>query len=195
MYLIVGLRNPGAKYEKTRHNIGEMLLQEFIKPLGVDMKKSTFKGDFGSAIVNGNKVLFLLPSTYMNLSGEAILRCMEYYKIGLSDLLVICDDVEIPFGTIRIRPKGSSGGHNGLKNIQQQLGSSDFARLRLGVGKNQYGDLADYVVAPFTPDEKVQMQDFLVRGTKVLSTWLSEGIEAASQKAGELNKFIEVKGE
>jgi PTH1 family peptidyl-tRNA hydrolase len=130
----------------------------------------------------------------MNLSGFSVQTAVDYYKLPLQNLLILCDDVDIPFGEIRIRAEGGTGGHNGLKHIEQQLASPFYSRLRLGVGKDPSRDLADYVLERFSSREIDEMQPFLDRGIEVVKTWARQGVPVASQKAGQLNHDYKLKG-
>ena len=192
-YLIVGLGNPGTKYEKTRHNLGFMAVEALARKQGLSLKRGMrIEGKAASGIIAGKKVYLLMPSTYMNLSGTAVRKAVQYYKIALDHILVIVDDVYIKFGAMRLRPSGSAGGHNGLKSIEACL-STDYSRLRMGVGP-QEGDLMkgqmaleDYVLAGFSFSEQVQLSQVVDNGVSVAEAWLSQGVEAASQLAGELS--------
>jgi peptidyl-tRNA hydrolase, PTH1 family len=194
-YLIVGLGNPGVKYEKTRHNLGFIVVDALARKHGITLKRGfRLNGKVGKGDVNDNKVHLLLPSTYMNLSGTAVRKAVQYYKISLDRILVIVDDVYLKFGAMRIRPSGGTGGHNGLKSVEACLVTPDYSRLRMGVGP-QEGDLSnglnqaleDYVLANFTFSEQVQLSQFVDHGASVVEAWLSQGLEAASQLAGELS--------
>ncbi len=191
--LIVGLRNPGDKYRHTRHNIGAMLVERVSEQQSLSWH-AAFQGEVGSGILEERKIYFLLPSTYMNLSGFSVRAAVDYYNIPLENLLILCDDVDIPFGEIRIRAEGGTGGHNGLKHIQQQLATPFYARLRLGVGKNPQQDLADYVLERFSGRETEEMPAYLDRAIEVMKTWIRSGVPVASQKAGQLNHDYKLKG-
>ena len=147
MYLIAGLGNPGTKYEGTRHNIGWQVIDELAEKYNIRVLENKFKGLTGKGMIGSEKVLLLKPLTYMNLSGESIAEAVRFYKIDeTTELIVIADDISLDVGQIRIRKKGSAGGHNGLKNIIAQLGHENFARIKMGVGEKPAGyDLADYV--------------------------------------------------
>ncbi len=193
-YLIVGLGNPGTKYEKTRHNLGFMVVEAIARKQGLSLKRGMrIDGKVASGVIAGKKVYLLMPSTYMNLSGTAVRKAVQYYKIAPDHILVIVDDVYIKFGAMRLRPSGSAGGHNGLKSIEACLSTSDYSRLRMGVGP-QEGDLTngqmaleDYVLAGFSFSEQVQLSQVVDKGASVAEAWLSQGVEAASQLAGELS--------
>jgi len=161
MYIIAGLGNPGKKYEFTRHNIGWMALDSFAESEGIKINRIRFRALCGEGIVAGKKVLLMKPQTFMNLSGEAVAEACNYYNIAPDRVLVLCDDVAIPFNRIRIRTKGSAGGHNGLKNIIAMLGSDQFPRVRIGVSdrSDETTDLADWVLGSFSGTEKKKLND------------------------------------
>lgn len=155
MYLIAGLGNPDKKYDMTRHNIGFDCVDMIASDNGSDIKKLKHKALTETIYIESEKVILAKPQTYMNLSGESIRDIAEFYKIDPENVIIICDDISIPLGKIRIRPKGTDGGHNGLKSIIYQLQSDKFTRIRVGVGAPQHKDydLADYVLGRFSPDE------------------------------------------
>lgn len=154
MYLIVGLGNPGKRYEKTRHNVGFSAIDKIAERLDIDVSKLKFKGQFGQGTYKGEKVILLKPQTYMNNSGESVQAFYKYYNIENDRLIVLVDDIDIDFGTVRIKKKGSAGTHNGMKSIIQMLGHGDFSRIKIAVGKKpSYMDLANFVLGRFTSDE------------------------------------------
>lgn len=155
MYLIAGLGNPEKKYEATRHNIGFETVDLLAHKLGISMNKLKHKAIFGECNIKGEKVIVAKPQTYMNLSGESIRDIVNFYKIPVENVIVICDDINLEAGRIRIRPKGSDGGHNGLKSIIYQLADDGFTRIRMGVGapKGEHYNLADYVLGKFSKEE------------------------------------------
>ncbi len=160
--LIVGLGNPGRKYENTRHNIGAYVLFYFVKSLGAEFKSmAKVDGYVAQGIVEGRKVIFLLPTTYMNLSGGAVVKCMKYYNISAQDLLVLSDDTYISFAEVRLRVGGSAGGHNGLKDIENCLGTKEYPRLRIGIGEKTTEDLADFVLQDFSKAEMEKMDEIV----------------------------------
>lgn len=153
--IIAGLGNPGRKYEHTRHNCGYEAVDRLAEKYGIRMDKRKFRGCCGAGEIDGVKVLLVKPETYMNLSGECLREACGFYKTDPEkELIVLCDDISLPCGTLRIRTKGSAGGHNGLKNIIEQLGTQNFTRVKIGVGEKPEGyDLADYVLGHFHGDE------------------------------------------
>ena len=154
MYLIAGLGNPDKKYEATRHNIGFETIDLLAHKEGIRLTKLKHKAVCGDGIICGEKVIIAKPQTYMNLSGESIRDIVKFYKIPVQNVIVVCDDINLEIGRLRIRPKGSDGGHNGLKSIIYQLASDDFVRIRMGVGapKGEHYDLADYVLGKFSKE-------------------------------------------
>lgn len=153
MKLIVGLGNPGREYEKTRHNIGFQMIDKFAKELGVSINKSKFNGLYGEVLINGEKVVLLKPQSYINLSGEVIRSFVDFYKISINDILIIHDDLDLSVGTYKIKQKGSSGGHNGLKNIELHLGTQEYKRIKVGISNNKNIDTKDYVLGKISKEE------------------------------------------
>ncbi len=162
MKLIVGLGNPGREYEDTRHNAGFKAIDILAQHLNVDVSQKGFKGLYGTKNIFGEKVFILKPQTYMNLSGESVRAVMDYYKIHISDLIVIYDDIDLPIGKIRIKEKGSAGGQNGMKDIIKHMGTQQFLRVRVGIGNDSRIELKNYVLGKFTKDEIVGFNESLV---------------------------------
>lgn len=190
-FLVVGLGNPGAKYEKTRHNMGFMVVQALAEKEGFPFKRGwRVNGKIAGGIIAGKKVHILMPSTYMNLSGGAVRKCLDYYRVPLQNLLVIVDDVYLSLGTMRLREKGSAGGHNGLKSVEWHLRTQNYLRLRMGVGGKSLSEsaLEAYVLGNFEAEEQRILPDAIEAGAAVAARWLTQGIESASQLAGELTK-------
>lgn len=180
--LIVGLGNPGKAYELTRHNIGFRILDEISKQLGVCFQvKKEFKGECAQGCVGERKVYLLKPTTYMNLSGEAVKALTDYYKISPEHVLVICDDVYLPCGRLRLKDRGSSGGHNGLKSIEKMLATNLYIKLKVGVDQDATWDLADYVLAPFTQQERLKLPEVIAEAADVALTWSRIGYTSAIQ--------------
>lgn len=180
--LIVGLGNPGKAYELTRHNIGFKIVQEIAQQMGCSFQvKKEFRGECSQCVVEGRKVFLLMPTTYMNLSGESVKALTDYYKISPEQVLVICDDVYLPFGRLRLKDRGSSGGHNGLKSIENTLATSLYIRLKVGVDQDVNRDLADYVLAPFTKDEQQKLASVISEAADVALTWATSGYTKAIQ--------------
>ena len=164
MYLVVGLGNPDKKYLNTMHNMGFMAIDLVAKSLGVEFNKKEFKGVTCQTAVNGQKVVLLKPYTYMNLSGSSLIEAVNFYKIPLSNVIVVYDDIDLNKGVLRIREKGSAGTHNGMRDIINKLGSGDFARIRVGIKPTNFlGDLKDYVLSQVTKEDKVLIDEALLR--------------------------------
>ncbi len=173
-FLVVGLGNPGKEYVYTRHNIGFRVLESFAKKKNTSFQKKKKQALFTS-FEEGEKTVFLIwPQTYMNLSGDAVKKWVRFLKIPKEHVLVITDDAEIPFGKLRFRKKGSSGGHNGLKSIEDALKSQEYARLRWGVGRDEKRDLADFVLEEFTKEEEQQVPLITQRAIEEIEKWLQE---------------------
>lgn len=181
MYLIVGLGNPGKQYENTRHNVGFDAVDLLVDEYRVPSSGKQHKAMYGKGVIAGQKVILAKPLTYMNLSGESVRALVDYYKINPEEeLIVIYDDISLEPGKIRIRKKGSAGGHNGIKNIIAQLGTQNFQRIKVGVGEKPKGwDLADYVLGHFSKAERAQMEEGYDRATEAVRLILAGEIDAA----------------
>lgn len=183
MYIITGLGNPGQKYKSTRHNVGFMALDKIAKKLSVKVSKVKFKGLFGSTNYKGEKVLLLKPHTYMNRSGEGVKDIISFYKIPPENLIVIYDDMDLPLGKIRVRPKGSSAGHNGIKSIIYQLSSENFARVRIGIGKPPENfETANYVLGKFNDTEKEIIEKAIDAAADAALVIVEKGIQDAMNR-------------
>lgn len=181
--LIVGLGNPGKDYEKTRHNIGFRVIDRVSEKLGVKVNTIKFKGLYGETRYAGQKVQLLKPQTYMNLSGESIREVTDYFKLSSDEVLVIVDDIDIDFATLRIRPQGKSGTHNGLKSIIKCLGSQKFPRLRIGVGeKHPNQDLAKFVLSNFTKEEEKSIEEAIERAADAVLDVIEHGLDYSMNK-------------
>lgn len=180
IYLIVGLGNPGAKYENTRHNVGFRVAERLARKHGLSFDKTEHHAQTASGSILGKRVLLAKPMTYMNESGNAVQPIASFYKIEPDHILVVGDDIDIPLGTLRLRKSGSSGGQNGLKHILQRLGTQEIARARFGVGRPP-GRMnpADYVLAPFKGDEAILAEEITDRAAQAVEAWLTDGIEMA----------------
>ncbi len=184
MYLIAGLGNPGTQYEMTRHNIGFHTIDYIADELGVKVKKLKYKALYGECEIAGEKVLLIKPQTFMNLSGESIVEFVKFFKVPVENVIIISDDISLATGRIRVRPKGSAGGHNGLKSIIYMLSSDAFPRVRIGVGAPAHSDydLADYVLGKFTKDEIPVLEDAIVKAYKASQEIIKNGPESAMNK-------------
>ena len=190
MYLIVGLGNPDRQYEGTRHNVGFEVIDRLADRLFVSVEEKKFRGYYGKGIIGGQKVILLKPQTYMNLSGESVRAAADFYKIQPEHIIVVYDDVSLDVGQLRIRTKGSAGGHNGIKNIIAHLGTQVFPRIKVGVGEKPKGyDLADYVLGHFSKSEREMMDegyDNAVRAAElILSGQLNEAMNEFNRKKKE----------
>lgn len=179
MYLIVGLGNPGKKYELTRHNIGFEAVDLLARQLSVDINKTKFKALIGEGRIGSEKVILAKPQTFMNLSGESVQAMMAFYGIGPENLIVIYDDIDTEPGKIRIRKKGSAGTHNGMRSIIGLIKRDDFPRVRIGIGKQQHGDLADYVLGRFSKDEIPVMGEALDKAKDSVLMMIEKNIDDA----------------
>ena len=181
MYLIVGLGNPGKQYDMTRHNIGFHVIDYIADEKNVKVNKLKFKALYGETNYGGEKILLIKPQTYMNLSGESVREFCAFYKIPPENVIVINDDVSLPPGKIRIRQKGSAGGHNGLKSIIYQLNSDNFPRVKIGVGSPSHEgyDLADFVLGRFTKEEIPVLEDAIVRTSKACEEIVLKNVQSA----------------
>lgn len=183
MFIVVGLGNPGTKYANNRHNIGFMVIDYLSRVHKFKVNKIKHKALIGECHFGMEKVVFAKPQTYMNLSGKSVFDIVEFYKIPMDRLIVIYDDVDLDTGVIRLRYKGSSGTHNGMKSIIYLLESEDFPRVRIGIGKPpDYMDLADYVTDNFTKDEIPIMEDAVIKAASSIEEIIRNGINAAMNK-------------
>ncbi len=182
MKLIVGLGNPGKKYELTRHNAGFVVLDYYAKQVNVPISKVKFKSYYNEVTIAGEKVILMKPQTYMNLSGEAVASAVKYYNLEMSDVLVIYDDIDIDFGKLRIRKQGSAGTHNGMRSIIYQLKSDDFARIRVGIGRDGGQELHDYVLRRFPKDDWDQLREVVARAGDAIDAFIRDGIDAAMNR-------------
>lgn len=184
MYLIAGLGNPGTKYDMTRHNIGFHTIDCIADKYGVKVKKLKYKALFGECEINGEKVLLVKPQTYMNLSGESIVDFVRFFKIPVENVIIISDDISLAAGKIRIREKGSAGGHNGLKSIIYMLNSDKFCRVRIGVGapQNENYDLADFVLGRFTKDEIPLLEKAMLNAVDAVGEIIKNSAQSAMNK-------------
>lgn len=181
MYVIVGLGNPGKEYEYTRHNVGFDAVEELIEKNSIPQSGVKFHAMYGKGMINGEKVVIAKPLTYMNLSGQSVRELVDYFKIDpKEELIILYDDIDLEPGQIRIRSKGSAGGHNGIKSIIQHLAIQEFTRIKIGVGSKQSGwDLADHVLGRFSKEERSQVDQAISRSLKAVEMILEEGITLA----------------
>ena len=176
MKLVVGLGNPGRKYAGTRHNVGWQVLAELAKRHAASRPREKFHGELAEARIGEEAVYLLCPMTYMNESGKSVAAAVEFYKLELADLLVVCDDINLPIAKLRFRIKGSAGGQKGLNDILKRLATDEAPRLRIGVGSPPPGwDAADYVLGKFTADETPQIEEAVVKAADAVEVWVKEG--------------------
>ena len=191
MILIVGLGNPGMEYAATRHNVGFDMLTYLGDRYDIALRRKEGRAVVGKGFIEGQKVILAQPQTYMNLSGESVRALMDFYKLDEEDLVVICDDINLSVGQVRIRPKGSAGGHNGIKSIIQHIGTQEFTRIRIGVGgKPEGGDLVKHVLGRFSREEDGMLRDVFALAEEGLLEILTEDVASAmnrvnGKKAGE----------
>lgn len=181
MYLIVGLGNPGRQYEGTRHNMGFDTVDYLIDKYQIPQSGVKFNAMYGTGMIGGQKVILMKPLSYMNLSGTPVQAMASYFKVDPeTEMIVIYDDIDLNPGQLRIRKQGSAGGHNGMKDLIQKLGTQKFLRIKVGVGAKPKGwDLADYVLGRFSPEERKIVDESLVRAADAVKLILSEGVDAA----------------
>ena len=189
MKLVVFLGNPGKEYDNTRHNIGFMFLDYYIKKKKISVEwASKFNGLFFDTIINGEKVIFLKPQSYMNLSGTVVNKFVSYYKIDISDILIVCDDLDLSIGNFKLKSKGSSGGHNGLKNIEECLKTQDFKRLKIGISKNHEIDTKDYVLGKLSKEENNVIDKTYEQLVEVLDTYFTSEFSFLMNKYNKKNR-------
>lgn len=182
MYLIVGLGNPESDYSNTRHNMGFNVINQLSDKYDICVNKNKFKALYGMGNVNGEKIMFLKPQTFMNLSGESVKEVVDYYKISIDEILVVYDDMDIEPGKIRIRKSGSSGTHNGMKSIVQCLKSQEFPRVRIGIGKPRNDNFVEYVIGAIDSEDKEKLKVGVDKATDAVCAILEHGIDFAMNK-------------
>ena len=193
MKIVVGLGNPGLKYEFTRHNIGFRIVDSLARDIEIEFKRvKSYYSLISRGTINNRKVMLVKPQTFMNLSGRAVSKVVSYYQIPHQDLLIVYDDLNLELGQVRIRKKGSAGGHNGIESIMQYLNSEDIPRLRIGIGNplaNFNFDCVSYVLSNFNDDEKDKIKEVIQLSTEAVKTIIEDGFEKAMRK---YNKKLEV---
>lgn len=182
MKLIVGLGNPGREYEKTRHNIGFMCIDKVANYFNVDFNMNKYNGMYAQFNYNGEKVILLKPLKYMNLSGEVVRDFVNFFKIDINDILIICDDLDTSVGTYRLRYKGSSGGHNGLKNIELHLNSKDYKRIKIGISNNKNMDTKDYVLGKFSKEDMDLINPIIDKMPNIIDDYLNLSFDNVMSK-------------
>ncbi len=182
MYIIIGLGNPGKKYENTRHNMGFIAIDRLAEKHNIQVDKIKFKALVGDGRIAGQKVLLVKPQTYMNLSGESVREVANYYKVNTNDIIVIYDDLDLPLGHIRIRKSGSAGTHNGMKSVVYQLRSDQFPRIRIGIGGNGDEDIINYVIGGFKKEEVKILEDTVDNVVSAIECAISESLDIAMNR-------------
>ncbi|MFO0927001.1 MAG: aminoacyl-tRNA hydrolase [Gemmataceae bacterium] len=178
MRVIVGLGNPGKQYHGTRHNVGFAVVDSLAQSPQAGRFQARFQGQVAELHDGEHKVLLVKPETFMNLSGRCVRQVTDFYQVAATDLLVVCDDVNLPLGKLRVRAKGSHGGHNGLRDIQNHLGTTDYPRLRIGVGAAaEPGELVDHVLTRFKPSERPLIDDAVALAAQAAAVWIQQGID------------------
>jgi peptidyl-tRNA hydrolase, PTH1 family len=180
MKLIVGLGNPGRSYEETRHNVGFRVLDELARAAGIALASTRFHGDFGQGVLQGEKTALLKPQTFMNLSGDAVAPAARFYKVGPEDLIVVHDELDLPLGRLQLKKGGGTGGHRGLESIVERLGSEDFIRVRVGIGKPENKErTVGYVLGGFTQEEALLLEEVAARAIAAIASIVGQGLGRA----------------
>lgn len=174
--LVAGLGNPGSRYQWTRHNAGFMVLDRFAQISGIPINRKGFSGLFGEGFWQGEKLLLLKPQTYMNLSGRSLSEAVRFHRLSLDDVVVIHDDLDVPFGRVKIKNGGGHGGHNGLRSIIAELGGGDFTRIRVGIDRPVRGDVVEYVLTPFSREEAEHLPEILNAAADALASLFENGL-------------------
>lgn len=193
MYIVAGLGNPGKKYENTRHNIGFMVIDEAARKYDIRFTEKKHKAVIGKGLIGGEKVILVKPQTFMNLSGESIREIIDYYRVEeKTELIIVSDDISLDVGAVRIRKKGSAGGHNGLKNIILHLGHDEFQRIRIGVGnKPAEYDLVDYVLGHFDKEEQELLAESISEAAEAIEVMIKDGPDIAMNQFNKKKKKLE----
>jgi len=179
MKLVVGIGNPGKRYERTRHNLGMRVADRLAADHGISLSRRRFDALVGEGCIDSARVLLVKPQTYVNLSGASVAPLLRWYRCSTEDLLAVCDDLNLEPGKLRLRRRGASGGHNGLESIVECLGTEDFPRLRVGIGRGHGGDPVAHVLGLFEPEEERIVQDAVAGAAAAVRLWLLQGIDAA----------------
>jgi PTH1 family peptidyl-tRNA hydrolase len=177
MKVVVGLGNPGSRYDGTRHNVGFAVVDALAESPGASRFQDRFQADVAELLEEDTRVLLVKPQTFMNRSGQTVRQVVDYYQVPLDDILVVCDDFNLALGRLRFRARGTHGGHNGLRDIQNHLGTTEYARLRIGVGAPEEGEAVDHVLGRFKPSERPLMVETLQRAVQAVGQWWSKGID------------------
>jgi len=181
MRVVVGLGNPGKQYHGTRHNVGFAVVDGLAAGPAAGRFQSRFSAQVAELMEDDQKILLVKPETFMNLSGRSVRQVLDFYQVPLDELLVVCDDINLPLGQLRIRTKGSHGGHNGLRDIQNHLGTQEYSRLRIGVGAGEE-DLVDHILGRFRPSERPVIEDALSLAIQAVSLWVTQGVDVCMNR-------------
>lgn len=183
LFVIIGLGNPGSRYDNTRHNVGFDTVDYLADKYGIKVSKLKFKALYGDGSISGERVILVKPQTFMNLSGESVREIIDWYKIPMSNLIIIYDDTDLSLGKIRVRPKGSSGTHNGMRSIIYQIQSDDFPRVRIGIGRPpESWELADFVLSKINGDDRKLINQSIANAADAAATIVKSGVNAAMNK-------------
>lgn len=182
MKLIVGLGNPGTEYENTRHNVGFMIIDNYANQYNAVINKNKLNGLYTEISLNNEKIILLKPQKYMNLSGEVVKSFINFYKINVEDIIIINDDLDMPVGKIKLKQQGSSGGHNGLKNIEQHLGTDEYKRLKIGISNNKDIDTKNYVLGKFSKEDKEILNKEISLSKQILDDFLTLNFDKVMNK-------------
>lgn len=183
MILVAGLGNPGKEYINTKHNVGFLTVDEISRRVGIELNKKKFHSSFGDGLFGDSRLLLIKPDTYMNRSGEAVASVQQFYNLPAENILVVYDEMDLPVGTVKIKPGGGSAGHNGIKSIISQMGSSDFVRIRIGIGKPRSGTGgANHVLSGFSKSEQEEIEESIVRASDAVLEIIESGLQTAMNK-------------
>jgi PTH1 family peptidyl-tRNA hydrolase len=182
MKVVVGLGNPGSRYAGTRHNVGYAVVDSLAESPRAGRFQGRFQAQVGELFEDAGKILLVKPETFMNLSGRSVRQVLDFYQVPVADLLVVCDDINLPLGKLRFRARGSHGGHNGLRDVQNHLGTAEYARLRIGVGAPPEDQAVDYVLGRFRPGERPVIDDAVAQAVQGVLLWVREGVEACMNR-------------
>ena len=182
MKVVVGVGNPGRNYQGTRHNVGYDVIDSLAAGPRTGKFHSRFQAQIAELIEDAERVLLVKPETFMNLSGRSVRQVLDFYQVPLSELLVVCDDINLPLGKLRVRAKGTHGGHNGLRNIQEHLGTTEYARLRIGVDAADEGELVDHVLGRFRPSERPVIDEAIALAIQAVSVWSQQGLDVCMNR-------------
>lgn len=182
MKVVVGIGNPGSRYQKTRHNLGFEVVDRVAAQAGIALDRRRFDAKVGDGLVGSQRVLLVKPQTYVNLTGTCVAPLLRWHRSLPGDLLAVCDDLNLELGRLRLRPSGSSGGHNGLESIVECLGTDEFARLRLGIGRGPSGDAVEHVLGRFRPDEEEAAAAGVATAAEAVLAWIEHGLDVAMNR-------------